>query len=66
MSTQEPTGARQGTEKRLGVRKIGRSEDFGQCEGAHVALAIVVIREDGPSVARSQPFHKKPEIQILM
>lgn len=33
MSTQEPTGGRQGTENRLGVRKIVRREDSGQPQG---------------------------------
>ena len=34
MSTQEPTGGRQGTENRLSVRKIVRREDSGQPQGA--------------------------------
>lgn len=66
MSTQEPAGAKQGTENRSGVKK--NREDWGlRPTRGHMELwPIVVMREYGPSVARAQPFQKKPEIQILM
>ena len=47
-STQEPTGARQGTENRLGVRKTGRSEDSGQAEGTCNSGQLLSCGNMGP------------------
>lgn len=60
---QVPTGARKGTENRLGVRKTERTLANPR---AHVTLANCCHEGILVQGARSQLFHKKPGIQILL
>lgn len=43
-------------EQKIGVRKRGRSGDSAQLEGTHTSGLLLVMREYGLSVARSQLF----------
>lgn len=65
MSTQEPTGAKQGTENRSGVRKIGRTGDSGQLEGTWNSGQLLSCGNMGPVLPELGLFKRSQKSRFL-